>query len=83
MLTEPWSLQWRTQGEVYNYMISNNYTLIEASQPVYIFHTTGYGGELGGAVLPTIDGCTGSRTCYFYAYSQRRRQFFSEPDGPQ
>jgi PKD repeat protein len=54
-----------TAGEVYSYMISSNYTLVEGSQPVYIFHTTGYGGELGGAVLPTIDGCTGSKSVTF------------------
>jgi gliding motility-associated-like protein len=52
-------------GEVYGYPITNNYTLIEGTKPIYIFHTTGYGGELGGAVLPTIDGCTGSRSVTF------------------
>jgi PKD repeat protein len=63
-------------GEVYNYLISNNYTLIEATRPVYIFHTTGYGGELGGAVLPTIDGCTGSRSVTFTRTPNAGDSFF-------
>jgi hypothetical protein len=63
-------------GEVYNYLITNDYTLIEASQPVYIFHTTGYGGELGGAVLPTIDGCTGSHSVTFTRTPNAGDSFF-------
>ncbi len=52
-------------GTVYSYPITNNSTHIEGSKPMYVFHTTGSGGELGGAVLPTIDGCTGSRSVTF------------------
>lgn len=52
-------------GTVYSYPITNNTTLIRGSNPIYVFHTTGNGGELGGAVLPTIDGCTGSRSVTF------------------
>jgi gliding motility-associated-like protein len=63
-------------GEIYNYPISNNYTLVEASKPIYVFHTTGYGGELGGAVLPTIDGCTGSRSVTFTRTPNAADNFF-------
>lgn len=37
-----------------------NYLHIEADKPVIVFHITGFGCEMGAAVLPTIDGCTGS-----------------------
>ncbi len=33
---------------------------IEASKPVYVFHISGFGCEVGGALLPPIE-CTGSR----------------------
>jgi PKD repeat protein len=52
-------------GGIYSYPITNNSTHIRGSKPIYIFHTTGFGGELGGAVLPTIDGCTGSNNVTF------------------
>jgi PKD repeat protein len=52
-------------GGLYSYPITNNSTHIRGSKPIYIFHTTGFGGELGGAVLPTIDGCTGSNDVTF------------------
>ncbi|MGC9341877.1 MAG: PKD domain-containing protein, partial [Bacteroidales bacterium] len=42
------------------YQIRNNATHVEGSKPIMILHASGFGCELGGAVLPTIDGCTGS-----------------------
>ncbi len=42
------------------YEIRNNSTHVEGSKPIMVLHTSGFGCELGGAVLPTIDGCTGS-----------------------
>jgi PKD repeat protein len=48
-------------GDIYT---SENVTTrtvhIWCNRKVYVNHITGYGGELGGAVLPTLDGCTGS-----------------------
>ncbi len=41
------------------------YRHIYADKPVYVFHVNGYIRELGGAVLPTIDGCTGSLSVSF------------------
>ena len=38
---------------------------IKSSDPIYVFHWTGFGCEIGGAVLPTIDGCTGSSSVCF------------------
>lgn len=30
-------------------------------KPVHVFHVTGFGDEIGGAVVPSIDLCTGSK----------------------
>jgi PKD repeat protein len=63
-------------GSVYSYQISNNSTHIRGDKPIYIFHTTGFGGELGGAVLPTIDGCTGSQNVTFTRTPNALDQFY-------
>ncbi len=48
-------------------LAANNdfYVHIKANKPVYVLHIAGFGDELGDAVLPTIDGCTGSLTVSF------------------
>ena len=33
---------------------------VKADKPIIVFHVTGFGCEMGTAILPTIDGCTGS-----------------------
>jgi hypothetical protein len=38
---------------------------ISANKPVVVFHVTGFGCEMGAAILPTIDGCTGSTEVSF------------------
>jgi PKD repeat protein len=40
--------------------LSNDFVYIVASKPIYVFHVSGFIGEMGGALVPTIDGCTGS-----------------------
>jgi len=52
-------------GQVYSEQVTQSAMHIRATKKVYVNHTTGYGGELGGAVLPTIDGCTGSYSVTF------------------
>ena len=47
-------------GEQAVYEIRNNSTHVEGDKPIMILHASGFGCELGGAILPTIDGCTGS-----------------------
>ncbi|MCP4311973.1 MAG: PKD domain-containing protein [Bacteroidetes bacterium] len=47
-------------GEQAAYEIRNNSTHVRGDKPIMILHSSGFGCELGGAVLPTIDGCTGS-----------------------
>ncbi|MGE0079652.1 MAG: PKD domain-containing protein [Bacteroidales bacterium] len=41
-------------------LLSNDYVYIIANKPIYVFHVSGFEGEMGGALVPTIDGCTGS-----------------------
>ena len=68
-------------GTVSNYTLVNagdqlNFTMPLASndhwahidahgKPVYVLHIAGFGHELGEAILPTIDGCTGSLSVSF------------------
>ena len=51
-------------GQSYTHVQSANTAFIQASLPVYVLHTTGFGCEVGGAVLPTII-CTGSQQIGF------------------
>lgn len=43
-----------------------DYCIVEADKKVSLLHVGGYGGELGGAILPAIDKCTGSTQVAFY-----------------
>lgn len=45
--------------------VDHSYLHIKSDSPIYVFHWTGFGCEIGGAVLPTIDGCTGSSSVSF------------------
>ena len=49
-------------GETYNHQVPINATAeyIQTSKKVYVFHVSGFGDEMGGALLPPII-CTGSR----------------------
>ncbi len=55
------------KGDVYPIQITERYTRLKASNPVSVAHITGTGGgcEQGGAILPPVDGCTGSNTVTF------------------
>jgi hypothetical protein len=52
-------------GDYYHYDITNDYTHIKATSPIYVNHITGYttsktgSRELGGALLPPVENCTG------------------------
>jgi len=50
--------------EVYNYAIPNSATYLNASHPVLVLQTSGFGCELGSGVIPAI-GCTGSTSVTF------------------
>lgn len=47
------------QGDTYNYSITQNLTHVIADKNVYLIHMSGYGCELGEAILPPLN-CSGS-----------------------
>jgi len=47
------------QGDSYPYNITNPLTHIQSDKPVYVYHMSGYGCELGAAILPPLN-CSGS-----------------------
>ncbi len=51
-------------GQTYNHNFNGNATFVKTSNPSYVFHLTGYGNEVGGALIPQIN-CTGSRKVNF------------------
>ncbi len=52
------------KGDTKQYSIVNPLTSVQASKPVYLFQTSGYGCESGGAILPPLE-CAGSDTVVF------------------
>ncbi|CAG5086073.1 IgGFc-binding protein [Parvicella tangerina] len=47
------------QGDIYQYSITEQLTFIQADKDVYVLHMSGYGCELGEALLPPLN-CAGS-----------------------
>ena len=60
-------------NETYVHTLSNPTVLIQTSIPAHLLHTTGFGCEVGGAVLPSIV-CTGSNTV---AFVRSTNEFFA------
>lgn len=60
-------------NETYVHTLSNPTVLIQTSLPAHLLHTTGFGCEVGGAVLPSIV-CTGSNTV---AFVRSTNEFFA------
>lgn len=52
------------RGELYRYQITNPSTYIVSDKIIYVIHVTGFGCELGMAVLPSIN-CKGSEQISF------------------
>lgn len=54
------------------------YTFIQASHPVYAFHISGYHCEVAGALLPSVEMCTGSYKMGFVRTygSQNDQEFY-------
>ena len=59
-------------GELMTYPITASSTYIAGSKPVYVMHVTGFGCEIGMAVLPSIN-CKGSQEI---AFSRATDEFF-------
>ena len=53
------STQLTNQGETWQYSITDQLTHIIADKPIYLIHMSGYGCELGIAILPPLN-CAGS-----------------------
>lgn len=51
-------------GQQFTVDITNPTVYISCSQPVYVLHVSGFGCEMGSAVLPSIE-CTGSPSVFF------------------
>jgi gliding motility-associated-like protein len=52
------------KGDTKQYSIVNPLTSVQADKPVYLWQTSGYGCESGGAILPPLE-CAGSDTVVF------------------
>lgn len=52
------------QGDTYPFSITTALTYVNADKPVYLLHMSGYGCELGEAILPPLN-CAGSDTVAF------------------
>ncbi|HZY81506.1 MAG TPA: gliding motility-associated C-terminal domain-containing protein [Cyclobacteriaceae bacterium] len=52
------------KGQTYRMELTLAATYLRSDKPVYVFHVTGFGCELGGAILPPIT-CTGSKRVSF------------------
>jgi len=52
------------QGDTYPYSITQQLTNIKADKDVYVLHMSGYGCELGSAILPPVN-CAGSSQITF------------------
>ena len=51
------------EGETYVYELwnsGNDYVHIRGDKKLSVLHVSGFGCEVGGAILPPIDKCTGS-----------------------
>ncbi len=51
-------------GDMHSFRLNDASTFIKASAPVYVLHATGFGCEIGLAILPKIS-CTGSHSVSF------------------
>ena len=51
-------------GEMHNLRLSTEASLIQSNHPVYVLHATGFGCEIGLALLPKL-ACTGSSKVNF------------------
>lgn len=64
-------------GQQAEISVAGSYCFVDATKKVSLFHVGGYGGELGGAVLPAIDKCTGSTQVAFYKLSSSGGKTFN------
>jgi PKD repeat protein len=63
------------KGEQCDIGTVGDYCIVDVDKKVTVLHVGGYGGELGGAILPAIDKCTGSTQVAFYKLNQGGKSF--------
>lgn len=61
-----------SSGEMYRHTVTEKSTYITSNKTIYVFHVTGFGCEMGMAILPSIN-CKGSRQIGF---SRTTNEFF-------
>ena len=62
------------EGESHEHILNTPSAYIETTAPVAVWHTSGYGCEFGGAVLPHLE-CTGSREAVFIRSTSELMRF--------
>lgn len=60
------------EGETYAHELTANTTHIRSTLPTYCLHIAGFGCELGGAILPPTNQCTGSTQVGFTRSTNQR-----------
>ncbi|MEO5602040.1 MAG: gliding motility-associated C-terminal domain-containing protein [Cyclobacteriaceae bacterium] len=61
-----------TAGQIYRHQVTRQSTYVKASKTIYVFHVSGFGCEMGLAILPSIN-CKGSKQIGF---SRTTSEFF-------
>ncbi len=51
-------------GQQYSHLLTVTSAYVQTNKPAYVFHISGFGCEMGGALLPSIR-CTGSQSVRF------------------
>jgi gliding motility-associated-like protein len=51
-------------GQQYSHLLTTTSAYVQTNKPAYVFHISGFGCEMGGALLPSIR-CTGSQSVRF------------------
>lgn len=67
------------EGETISVELDPNdeYTFVHATNPVYAFHVSGYRCEVAGALLPSVEMCTGSyKVGFVRTYGSEKDQEF-------
>ena len=53
------------EGETFRHEFTKDFYHIETNHPAYVYHVAGFGCEMGAAILPPINICTGSSQVSF------------------
>jgi FOG: PKD repeat len=62
-------------GQQQEVILAGSYCFIDTDKPTSVFHIGGFGRELGGAMIPSIDKCTGSTQVAFNFLTAANKTF--------